>query len=87
MALKYQLVMNLHDHVCPDMPFRKEVEDIDELHDKAAFWLIQNGARRNLLDGNQHTQQEDDRDSENPLIDEMHLLPLNVDDLSATPSS
>ena len=35
---------------------KKEVENIDELNQQIAFWFIQNGTRRNSLDGNQYAQ-------------------------------
>jgi len=50
----------------------KKVEDIDELNHKVAFRLIQNGSRSNALHDNQRGQQEKYRDSEYPLIEEMH---------------
>jgi hypothetical protein len=35
---------------------KKEVEAIDELNHKVAFWFIKNGTGSNSLDGNQHAQ-------------------------------
>jgi len=47
----------------------KKVEDIDELNHKIAFWFIENGTRGNSLHGNQQSQQEQNGDSEYPLIE------------------